>query len=952
MSSDELGDNDPDDVTTPGSDSSRRSENENYTSEIDTTAENSEIGLSTPDFDSEDVLDSNLDLDEAEDPETLAETIVQEIADGTYVCLVCTGEIDRHSEVWTCHTCYRVYDLECIADWATRGSSTAQNGWRCPACSVKHKKIPSKFTCWCGRVNNPLPDSLVPFSCGNPCNAPYAHCVHQCSTGCHPGKHPECGAMGPAMNCRCGKHTQQLPCLVTPYSGGWTCGTPCGTVVCELGHKCKEGCHLGFCGPCKQMVDVRCYCGETHQQVACLAAEPKQCREKNDRSAVFVGAASCGAFITEYYACGVHYDELPCLPLPGKQRTCKYDPKTVTHCYCGKTPATAERELCTDPMPECDLVCGKPLPCGCTCEAKCHSGPCECFRVVDAKCRCGSTTYLVPCKALQQGFQPQCLHKCGAMLSCRKHYHRAVCCEFEQQALVRERYMRKQVRNNIRTLFSDVVATMEPVHICTRTCNQVLRCGVHRCSALCHSGPCGVCLESSNDDLVCHCGKTVVPAPVRCGTTIVCQEPCIRPKTCGHPPEQHRCHDDARECPKCTYLVTRRCNCGEREVAGVLCSMATVSCGKICTARIECGHICNRACSRECVEGHHNSASSCHLVCKRIRPSCPHMCTERCHYSAGTPCDAKKCTETVVVTCGCGRLSRSVACGALASAPSLIGTVIGCDDECNRIKREAELHSIFTGTAQNDADLAMYSSVVTSVFRRQVKWCTKMEAIVRRFVGESATEGAKQSLHFPAMPAPQREFLHNLALAFKVYLESQDREPHRSVFYCVTKASVVPLLTIQQFLDQQEEIERKKLEVAELEKHIDTALFNAILVQDVFFGVSPETVQAKIAEIMEKHPDLTDWRIVRVKDSSYVFFDTHFASMDAEKENQLYMLLKTFKKTLRDELVAFDCKMCVVNADVDVVLKTDLSRVVAPIEEKLEKKENLYSVLGQQDVEA
>lgn len=921
----------------------------------------------TDDLSSEDLDDSESDAEDFDSnqpvDESLSTTIILEIDDGTYVCLICTCEIDRHSEIWSCHHCYRVYDLECINDWATRGSSTnAQKQWRCPACNLEHRSIPTKFTCWCGRVPNIKLDSLIPFSCGNPCNAKYPHCVHSCSSVCHPGKHPECGALGPVMNCKCGKHNRQLPCLVTPYKVGWTCDSPCDAVVCELGHKCSIGsCHLGFCGPCLESIQARCYCGETTTSISCLAADPKKCFEKDNRDEKFIGATSCGRTVVEFYECGIHSEELECQPLPSATRKCKFDPANVETCYCGKTRAESlSRTKCTDPMPECDQVCGRVLKCGCTCLAKCHEGPCECYNIIDTKCSCLSSGYLVPCKALQQGFVPKCHHKCAAVLSCRKHHHREECCEFEQVALKRERENRKQVRNRIRSNFDDQIVTMEPIHICTRTCNQLKPCGTHYCEALCHSGPCGVCLESSNDDLVCHCGKTVIPAPVRCGTKLVCQEPCVREKPCGHAPELHRCHDDDKECPKCTVLVTKKCNCGQKELKSVLCSVDNASCGKICNEKLNCGHGCNRACSKECVEGQHRDVKDCHLVCRKIRKNCPHMCIANCHYSKGISCDAVRCKEEVVITCKCGRLSRKVPCGGLVAEPTRIGQTYDCDDECARIKREEELKSIFTNTP--GAFENPYSDLVLSVYCRQVNWCLKMESVIRNLVSDyqdsvAAELPPRKSIHFPPMSKPQREFIHNLAESYKLYSESQDREPRRSVFCCITNLTIMPSLTIKQALDKEEEIERKKQQLEELKlSKLDDAFFNAILIQDVFFGVSKDDVEKNVKQIVEGAENVGEFRIEWIKDSTFVFFDKYFTEMDKTKEDELYILLKSFKKTLRDNLIAFDCKMCMVNDDVDHILKTDTNNVVTSNIADVAKPEganNLYSVLqGQQlDVE-
>lgn len=908
---------------------------------------------------SDDDSDTDSDLDEPVD-ESLASTIVQEIDEGIYVCLVCTFEIDRHSEIWSCQNCYRVYDIDCIRDWAIRGSSTTdQKQWRCPSCNIEHKKLPSAFTCWCGRVNNPSSDALIPFSCGNPCNKKYPHCVHSCSSVCHPGKHPECGAMGPVMNCKCGKHKQQLPCLVTPYKVGWSCGTKCETVVCGFGHTCPAGtCHLGFCAPCSENVSVRCYCGGSKQTAKCTKVIPKRCFEKENRELEFVGATLCDDVTIQYFDCNVHFEELECLPLPQEIPLCKFAPERVKSCYCGKTTAESlSRTSCTDPMPECDNVCGKLLQCGCSCRAKCHEGPCVCTNFIDTRCSCENSSYLVPCKALQQGFTPKCHHKCTASLSCRKHFHREECCSFEQVALKRERDTKKEMRNRTRSNFDDQILTMEPMHICTRTCNLLKLCGKHFCEALCHSGPCGVCLESTSDDLVCHCGKTVVPAPIRCGTTIECHEQCARNTVCGHRPEPHDCHDENKNCPRCTQLVTKKCNCGSKELTKVLCSITNVSCGKICSVKKECGHACNRACSRDCTENSHADVASCQSMCRKIRKKCPHMCSAKCHLSKKTTCDSIRCKEPVTVTCECGRMSKKLPCGASPLESTKIGTLFECDEECGRVKREEELRDVFN-VSPKENDLP-YPETVTSVYRRQVAWCLKMETIMRNFVSDyqdcvAAEIPARKAYHFPPMSEPQRKFIHELAAVFKLYSESQDKEPSRCVFICVTDVTAVPSITVKLALDREEDMMRKKQQLEELKlSQLDDALFNAILIQDVFFGVTKDDVEKSVLEILLAYPAVEEPKIQWIKENNFVFFDKDYKDMDKEKEDRLYMVSKSFKKTLREKLIAFDCKMCMVDEDVGYVLKVDLNNVVVTTsnEDKTDAPENSFEVLQGQELD-
>lgn len=864
--------------------------------------------------------------------ESLASTIVQEIDEGTYVCLVCTCEIDRHLKVWNCRNCYRVYDLDCIRDWAQRGSSTTeQKTWRCPACSFEQKKLPSSFTCWCGRVMNPTADSLIPFSCGNPCNKKYSHCVHSCSSVCHPGKHPECGAMGPVMNCKCGKHKQQLPCLVTPYKMGWQCEDACETKVCMLGHACSKGnCHSGFCGPCKTRIEVSCYCGQNTRSIQCKDFLPEISFKDNKR---FIGGTKCNNVTIQYYDCDEHFEELDCQPLAKEKPHCKFATDVVNSCYCGKTPFDSlKRTKCTDPMPACENVCGKKLKCGCTCLAQCHEGPCECFNLIETKCECEANSFIVPCKALQQGFKPRCLRKCSAPLSCRHHIHRERCCPFEQVALKREREVKKQIRNKTRTNFEDQVLTMEPVHICTRTCNQLKSCGQHRCEALCHSGPCGVCYESSNDDLVCHCGKTVIPAPVRCGTKLECHEQCIREKPCGHPQEPHWCHTDDDRCPKCTSLVTKKCNCGDKEIKNVMCSINGVSCGKICTVKKECGHPCNRACSKDCTEGNHADVASCQSFCRRVRKTCPHICVRKCHYAFASPCDSFVCNQPVEVSCLCGRLAREVPCGASSAKETRIGTILDCNDGCAHAKREEELRQIFNVSPQVFEN--PYPELILSVYKRQKNWCLKMEAVMRDFISDyqdlkAAGAPTKNTHHFQPMMKPQRDFFKELATTFKLYTESQDKEPNRAVFIVITERTEVPKMTIHQTIEKEHEIELKRIQLEELKlTQLDEKLCNALLIRDTFFGVNEASVRKAVSEILLTHKGYEEFDVKCMKESTFVFFSPSLREMDKEKEDNLYMLLKTFKSMLREKLIAFDCKMCLVDDDITEVLKVDNNNVM------------------------
>lgn len=877
-------------------------------------------------------LETELDSEDEIVDESLASTIVQEIEEGVYVCLICTCEIDRLSKIWSCLDCYRVYDLDCIKDWATRGSSTtAQRHWRCPACHVEHSRLPERFTCWCGRKTNPAADSVIPFSCGNACGSKYDTCVHKCLVQCHPGIHPTCGAVGPSMRCKCGAETQQLPCLMTPYETGWKCSKPCDISVCALGHKClQKECHDGLCGECEVATTVLCYCGAEKVQTSCSKLVPRPCWHENGSE--FVGAVSCGRTVRQFYDCQIHYEDVQCQPIPEKKPKCKFSPDVVESCYCGKTlPQNVNRSTCTDPMPVCANVCGKKLDCGCLCQVQCHDGPCECFSSRPVKCSCEHTSFLVPCKALSQGFVPKCTHKCTSLLSCRKHTHKAECCEYEPIALKRERENKRQLRNNLRSNFSDQILTMESCHICTRDCNQIMKCGLHRCRALCHSGPCGVCLESSADDLICNCGRTVIPAPVRCGTKVVCNEQCIRQTACGHKPERHDCHSDDVSCPRCTQLVTKRCECGLKQVKNILCSVKKVSCGTICTVRKDCGHPCNRACLKECSDGVHAPVALCPFECKKIRGLCPHQCVLQCHKGKGTSCDSVKCSQAVTLTCCCGNLLKKVVCGAFEKQSTVIGQCIPCEEECVAKLRERELRAAFNISSPPEP---VYMEQVLAVYRRQRNWCNQTERKILEFVSNyedlvAAERNPQKWLLFPGMLKPQRDFIHNLAAAFNLYTESYGKEPTRGVFVHITELTKAPSITIEQAIVVEDDAARKVQFLDELrQKRLADNFHNAILIKDVFFGVSKEDVEKHIKLLLEGFPQIGTFSVLWIKDSNYAFTSEYFVEMDKEKEDTLYKLLGCFKEQLREKLVAFDCRMCLLDDDMMYVSKVDSANVI------------------------
>jgi transcriptional repressor NF-X1 len=570
----------------------------------------------------------------------------EDIANGLYECPICTSEVLRNSKVWSCKTCWTVFHLSCIKKWSKNEGSTQQRQqvpegeippprqWRCPGCNLPKDELPTSYTCWCAKEIDPKPiPGLPPHSCGQTCSKPRTprKCPHPCELLCHAGPCPPCPHMGPKMSCYCGKESVARRCVDTNYEAGWSCGKICGDLMPCGEHTCKRGCHEGLCGSCDVLVESRCYCGKVAKAIRCSergeqkesslrtslfrereiiikgivnpnSSSPSDSTEESTISKVqqqlpesdkeiykWVGSFDCGSTCSRPYDCKKHYCEQGCHVQTATEPHCPLSPDIVKSCPCGKTRLAdmdCERESCEDPVPFCEKLCLRRLPCGHQCRQKCHNGDCKpCEQVISVNCRCGRTTSDLICyKATEE--PPECSRFCKTLLNCGRHECGKQCCPGEKAASERQAAKRKQ-RSNANT--GD---DFEAEHICTRTCGRVLKCGnpEHTCQELCHRGQCGSCREAIFDELACNCGRTILHPPLPCGTQPpACQYQCTRPKACGHPQVSHGCHGDNESCPKCPYLVQKACMCGKKILKNQPCWSTQISCGQTCGHKLRCG---------------------------------------------------------------------------------------------------------------------------------------------------------------------------------------------------------------------------------------------------------------------------------------------------------------------------------------------------------------------------
>ncbi|KAK6536090.1 FKBP12-associated protein [Arthrobotrys megalospora] len=720
--------------------------------------------------------------------ETLTTRIHTEISSGEYECMICYSSVTRKSKVWDCTTCYAVFHLHCIKKWAKQALDVPsasndeivpQRTWRCPGCQSTSTEAPERYTCWCGKTESPEVARFVPpHSCGQTCNKPReppagktAACPHGCDLQCHAGPCPPCSAMGPQQPCFCGKEVSVKRCLDTDYENGWSCGQVCGDLMPCGEHFCERGCHGGVCGGCEVVEVLKCYCGEVEKGIKCcdkLVGKASHTMVDGEEKS-WEGFWQCERVCGKLFDCGEHRCEKGCHPTDEEVSHCPFSPDMVRFCPCGKTELGEDRkrEKCTDPVPHCDEVCGKILPCGHQCEQICHTGDCGmCLQRVDVFCRCGKTGSESLCLQGDQGEKPMCRRVCHTTLNCLRHECGERCCAGEQKA--KERMAAKK-KINVRGRTED----FEPEHICTRVCGKPLKCGSHDCSALCHRGACGTCLEASFDELACHCGRTRIMPPVPCGTKPPsCRFPCQRAKPCGHPNStDHLCHLDDEACPNCPYLVQKRCVCGRTVIKNQPCYRDSVSCGQTCGLPLSCGsHVCLKTCHAEggCQE-------PCTQTCKKSRPICGHDCQEACHApfacSVNTPCAAK-----VTISCPCGNVKQEVTCNTSMSNQNPKRAEIKCIDDCRRRQLAAAFNVDLEKRAAEEA-INAYSDDTLEFYIDNKVWCSGIEKMMREFCEDKG----KVRLAFKPMKSHFRGFIHGLAEDYGLDSESQDPEPYRSV---------------------------------------------------------------------------------------------------------------------------------------------------------------------------
>ena len=797
----------------------------------------------------------------------------EDIMSGAYECPICTSEIGRNSRVWSCQTCWTVFHLTCVKKWSTNEGSTMaqqrnQDGefasprqWRCPGCNLPKDILPSTYSCWCEKESDPRPISgLPPHSCGQTCGKRRMlpkKCPHPCDLLCHAGPCPPCTHSGPAQSCFCGKKSNSRRCIDTNYDHGWSCSEVCGDLMPCGEHTCPKRCHEGLCGACEVKIDCRCYCGQVEKRLVCYERGDERSSQRllddgGSRTVDdWIGMFECSNLCQRPFDCGRHSCEERCHPQELDPPHCPRSLDVVSHCPCGKTMladiSDQTRETCEDPIPSCDKMCSKPLPCGHSCQQICHSGVCRpCLVQVTIACRCGRTQSSTIC---HQGNEdpPQCMRVCKATLNCGRHECGERCCSGERKAVERQVTKRKLRPLGAARSIDD---GFEAEHICTRLCGRMLKCGNHTCLELCHKGPCGSCREAIFDEVSCHCGRTMLQPPLPCGTTPPpCRFDCERQKSCGHPRVPHNCHSDDESCPKCPFLMEKPCICGKRNLKNQPCWLADVRCGEICGRKLKCGsHFCRKPCHRpgQCED----ASKSCQQSCGKAKKVCQHPCEEPCH--APSLCrEDKPCQNKMLITCDCQNLKQEMKCNASKSSEGNSKKRLSCDDECARLERNRRLAlALNIDPDAHKNDHIPYSSTTLQMFRESAQWAQTQEREFRVF----AADVNEKRLRFKPMPAHQRTFLHSLSEDFGFDSESMDPEPHRHVAVFKTPRFVIaPMKTLAECIRIRSSAEASNAAAAEAQRKVRTSneSYDGFVLSHPRFGLTLEELRSDLSSVLD-----------------------------------------------------------------------------------------------------
>lgn len=337
----------------------------------------------------------------------------------------------------------------------------------------------------------------------------------------------------------------------------------------------------------------------------------------------------------------------------------------VYQCFCKKQMLDIGWNRADTPH-SCGEVCSRDLsrgdnPCGHRCTLLCHPGPCPvCEIVITRYCGCGRTNCQMQCGSTEI---LKCNAVCDKLLNCLKHQCEVSCHEGPCQPCTK--FVEQKCFCGLNTKSDVCSEEVELDYSCGGLCSKELECGNHKCSNICHPGPCDMCYLMPQFITTCCCGKTLLSDGQKrqsCTDPIpTCIQVCGKTLHCGELEIKHKCISKCHEgdCPPCKSNSVVLCNCRQRK-RQIQCSElkpnSVVKCNIKCSTMRSCGkHKCNQMC---CTTQDH----ICPLACNKKLRCGTHKCELLCHKG---PCPTCMNVSFEELTCRCGGevIFPPVACG-------------------------------------------------------------------------------------------------------------------------------------------------------------------------------------------------------------------------------------------------------------------------------------------------
>ncbi|KAG8133164.1 hypothetical protein E2320_010987 [Naja naja] len=340
---------------------------------------------------------------------------------------------------------------------------------------------------------------------------------------------------------------------------------------------------------------------------------------------------------------------------PACQNVSSQVPSIYT-CFCGrvKNPEWNRNEI----PHSCGELCRKKRSsqdCPHLCNILCHPGPCpSCPAFMTKKCECGRTSHSVRC-----GYSTaiQCTNICGNVLNCGKHNCTQIC--HSGKCLPCELTV-KQVCYCGSTSREVLCGASEDWFSCLRTCGKKLSCGMHSCEQVCHPQPCQPCPRLPQLVHCCPCGQTSLSKLLELGCTErkLCTDPipscgrtCGKPLPCSSYDAVHTCENLCHE-GKCG-----QCSRTSKVYCRCALKLKEVPCASL-KNQVKVPFLCDKRCNKKLSCGRHKCNETC---CVDKEHKCSLICGRKLNcgiHRCEEPChrgNCQKCWQTMIyppVPCG------------------------------------------------------------------------------------------------------------------------------------------------------------------------------------------------------------------------------------------------------------------------------------------------------------